>query len=440
MPHFFRAWQTAGIRVTAEIAILNRDAVALAADSAMTVAGGKTYPTNKMFRLSHRHPVGIMVYNNPLFMGAPLETLIKLYRNDDEAKAQATIEDYPKHFFEFLHANRVTNDEQEQENLRRLATEAVDKIHTSVIEKLNQTIRKSRRIRLIDERKALSETIEKAKLFYDGLDTEIPNESISRLQKSRPGRRQIRQLVETTLRQLSSNESIRRDYVELVILMLTKSLSDSFSGIVFAGFGQKEIFPSVVEVRTDGFLEGELLYQDGRNQNIARNGTNTAIVPFAQSEMVNRFMEGVDPRFVEYVNGSFDKTLTKFAREIVSVTFDYCQSKFASKLSPNQKRRFLAKINDSVSKAVSQQSESFAEAASKFSNEDFVVPILDIVKFLPKDELANMAEALVSLTSLKRRVSSDHESVGGPIDVAVISKGDGFVWIKRKRYFQAELN
>lgn len=32
------------------------------------------------------------------------------------------------------------------------------------------------------------------------------------------------------------------------------------------------------------------------------------------------------------------------------------------------------------------------------------------------------------------------ENVGGPVDVAVISKGDGFVWIKRKHYFRPELN
>jgi hypothetical protein len=32
------------------------------------------------------------------------------------------------------------------------------------------------------------------------------------------------------------------------------------------------------------------------------------------------------------------------------------------------------------------------------------------------------------------------ETVGGPIDVAVISKGDGFVWIKRKHYFERDLN
>lgn len=51
-----------------------------------------------------------------------------------------------------------------------------------------------------------------------------------------------------------------------------------------------------------------------------------------------------------------------------------------------------------------------------------------------------MAEALVNLTSFKRRVSSSLETVGGPVDVAVITKGDGFIWIRRKHYFNAELN
>jgi len=59
---------------------------------------------------------------------------------------------------------------------------------------------------------------------------------------------------------------------------------------------------------------------------------------------------------------------------------------------------------------------------------------------LPKDELALMAESLVNLTCLRRKFTTDRETVGGPIDVAVISKGDGFVWIKRKHYFKQELN
>ena len=51
-----------------------------------------------------------------------------------------------------------------------------------------------------------------------------------------------------------------------------------------------------------------------------------------------------------------------------------------------------------------------------------------------------MAESLVNLASFKQRVTLDDETVGGPIDVAVISKGDGFIWIKRKHYFKPELN
>jgi hypothetical protein len=69
-----------------------------------------------------------------------------------------------------------------------------------------------------------------------------------------------------------------------------------------------------------------------------------------------------------------------------------------------------------------------------------VNPILMTVNILPKDELGAMAEALVNLTSLKRRVTTDEESVGGPTDVALISKGDGFIWLKRKHYFRPELN
>ena len=64
----------------------------------------------------------------------------------------------------------------------------------------------------------------------------------------------------------------------------------------------------------------------------------------------------------------------------------------------------------------------------------------DMVEFMPKQDLADFAEALVNLSSLQRRVHSGFETVGGPIDVAVISKSEGMVWVKRKHYFPRELN
>jgi hypothetical protein len=76
----------------------------------------------------------------------------------------------------------------------------------------------------------------------------------------------------------------------------------------------------------------------------------------------------------------------------------------------------------------------------QYASEMHSGPIVEIVNHLPKEELAAMAEALVNLTSFKRHVTKQAETVGGPIDVAVISRGDGLIWIKRKHYFDSTLN
>ena len=65
---------------------------------------------------------------------------------------------------------------------------------------------------------------------------------------------------------------------------------------------------------------------------------------------------------------------------------------------------------------------------------------MQTISILQKEDLAEVAENLIYLTSLIRRITPDKESVGGPIDVALVSKGDGFIWMKRKHYFDESLN
>lgn len=89
--------------MTAEVAVLNKSAVALAADSAMTVGKtGKTYPTNKLFALTKYRPIGVMVYNNAEFMGVPWETLVKMHREESGLDGRATVKDYAEHFLGWL--------------------------------------------------------------------------------------------------------------------------------------------------------------------------------------------------------------------------------------------------------------------------------------------------------------------------------------------------
>lgn len=93
-----------------------------------------------------------------------------------------------------------------------------------------------------------------------------------------------------------------------------------------------------------------------------------------------------------------------------------------------------------ILKARDEYMTEFKQKANDRRKENFRQKVLDMVHYMPKSDLASMAESLVNLTSMKRRVSAERETVGGPVDVAVISKGEGFVWIKRKHYFEAGLN
>src|SRR5262245_41501961 len=86
------------VKMTAEVAILNANAVALAADSVVTITSGdnqKTYNSvNKLFALSKRCPVGIMVYGSGALMGIPWEVIIKRYRAQLNNRTFPRLEDY----------------------------------------------------------------------------------------------------------------------------------------------------------------------------------------------------------------------------------------------------------------------------------------------------------------------------------------------------------
>jgi hypothetical protein len=97
-------------------------------------------------------------------------------------------------------------------------------------------------------------------------------------------------------------------------------------------------------------------------------------------------------------------------------------------------------VSEELSRTIEALKQEFESQLSKLSRENYIDPVVDAVELLPKDQLAVMAETLVALTSFKRKMSRDTETVGGAIDVAVISKVDGLVWTKRKHYFDASLN
>jgi hypothetical protein len=143
--------------------------------------------------------------------------------------------------------------------------------------------------------------------------------------------------------------------------------------------------------------------------------------------MVVQFMEGVDERYQNVVEEMIRQILAQYPDVVVDNI-------------PRLSRKRRSEIKEVLHRVSSALASTFGDSLLDVRMTHYALPIVNVVAVLPKDELAAMAEALVNLTSVRRRLSFDVETVGGPIDVAVISKGDGFIWIRRKNYFDLRDN
>jgi len=105
-------------------------------------------------------------------------------------------------------------------------------------------------------------------------------------------------------------------------------------------------------------------------------------------------------------------------------------------LTEAQRKKWKKQFQPESKKAI----KSLIEKLDQQRQEKHLGPIHQAIANMPKDEIGHAAARLVSLNWFQKRMSLTTETVGGPVDVAVISKGDGFIWIDRKHYFRPELN
>jgi len=182
----------------------------------------------------------------------------------------------------------------------------------------------------------------------------------------------------------------------------------------------------LIEIDIDGLIENRPRYLI-KKKHVIDDSMVSAIIPFAQREVVYTFMEGIDPRLESMINETTSSLFYGVADAIMSQVKDK-----GGKLTRGLERK--------IDKALEKLLVDLFDTWKTQRHSVHWGPVTRIVSALPKDELAAMAESLVNLTKFRRRVSTERETVGGPIDVAIITKGDRFIWVKRKHYFDPWLN
>ncbi|HKO96559.1 MAG TPA: hypothetical protein VJU86_06195 [Pyrinomonadaceae bacterium] len=422
--------------MTAEIAIMNKSAVALAADSAVTVQHGrgfKIFNTNKLFHLCNSNPVGIMVYQNAELMSVPWETIIKNYRKELGSTAFDTLEEYGTHFIAHLNNNTLLFPESVQD---QTAVSIVRQYFQSLSQTIDEEIKELASKKAVSEQQIKSATRKNINKWHQLLKAQpTPPDLPGALEKEilQKYRDRIDKLISDAFDSLPLTEQLKKRLSDIAVWVLSKDLSEvgseNYSGLVIAGFGETDLYPSVITYRVESVVLNHLRYVHLSEKSDRITAKRVArVIAFAQDEMVAGFMEGIDPKFLERIFMEMAKIFSKvYPDEIV---------KKLPGLTKKRKETLLADLRKIGIDLVGV----FGTAIAEHRQKKHIDPIVRAVSVLPKEELVSMAEALVSLTSTKRRVTLDAETVGGPIDVAVISKGDGFIWIKRKHYFEADRN
>lgn len=416
--------------MTAEVGIMNRLGVALAADSAVTVepSAAKIYTSaEKLFLLAENAPVGIMVYGDANVLGVPWETIIKIYRRRLSQRTFPALEEYVNDFLLFLgNSENLFPASAQEEFVESRAAGFCFYLLDELGERLDAEAH-SREITEDDIEEIFSA------LIRDELDVTQEFDLLDQLPDNFTTI--IRERYHTIITSVENQVFGSLLLSETVVASLTESIIELFkrrrlgithSGIVIAGFGEKEHFPSLIDLQIMGMAANQLLFHKAHSTTIG-DDTSAYVASFAQREMVHAFMEGINPDLREMIK---DSTVALF-HGVVQAILDEVKER-DPELGEDLEERVSTTL-DEILRILLEQWDTRRQ-------EDYVDPILDMVEVLPKDELAAMAESLVNLTKFKRRVTKEQETVGGPIDVAVITKGDGFVWVKRKHYFRAELN
>lgn len=422
--------------MTTEIAVINRLGIALAADSAVTIpgyGGDKVFDTgDKLFELSELHPVALMVNGSMDFLGVPWELIAKEFRCQvPDGAPDISIAEWMARFLDFVSHHQAVKPDDVRRWTLQLIREESDALSARVREALEQSTADANQGNLQQVRRDLYQRDMVESL--DALQKEDLIESLHGVEEDdllAPLRSEIAELDPPL--PFADDAELVALFVRVIAQRLLKGLDrDTTTGLIVGGFGNKDMFPSLYAVEIDGWVAQKLRYRKSHDVTIDRGKETGNAISFAQTDVVERLLKGADNRFI---NKARD-----FIRENVAGSQDLLERLGLQLKVVRQNGEEL----DSAGIAALLGDLIAANFESQFVvnlTREFEQQFKDTIALMPKQDLIELAEALVSITAIERRASDDAGTVGGPIDVALITRAEGFVWVKRKHFFDPALN
>jgi len=415
--------------MTSEVVLMNRQAVAMAADSAVTITGHqylKTYQSvDKLFPLVDGQPIAVMIYNNAEIMSTPWETVISLYRDQIRGRALDTVQDYAEDFMNFLSGNPdlFPAEHQDTEFFKLLAV-----VYTVIAEDFDHQVQKlaESNSKVRDHLSSIFEfVVGQLHADYQRYPDDSPRGDLSCFpqgmgeQVRRRYRGEIDQLMESLIASLRNDygalavsDATRERLRDIAVYAVTRdAFFEHYTGIVFAGFGSRDKFPSMRSYLSSSVILGILKRKQDRSADMTSDA-GPVVQPFAQDRMIRTFLTGMDQYLRMFMYGETLKLSMSLVSDVIG-------------RAPISDAERQALFRDYSEKNMGYALREFFKSIDAYQYAVHTRPIYRAIGSLPKRELGETAASLIKLNSFQQKVMHSVETVGGPIDVAVITRNGG---------------
>lgn len=393
------------------VCIINRNGIALAADSAGTFTGNKMFynSMNKVFALSQLQPYGAITYGNTSVHNVSIDQILKEFTVYLKDKSICDFYEIESLFVSFINEKKEYYRFIGSENsfCTRLIKELVVDWGNKIKRVINEEDSKQKIADILGELKSHVENSLKVENFdvseyiHDHYATSFDL---------------MLGMVVPELKNYIEEKNFFWDLISKYFNLSLQIETDNFIGLFFAGYGENDAFPKFIHLNIYTVINGQLKYLVKDKFDESNNGAK--IVSLAQGDVIMTFCKGISEYFVNYIPQKTDEIIRK---KIETFESEYSQEQ-------------MQKIKESLSDC----KNDIYSLIQTVSQEKNINPLLESVQLIPLPEMATLAENLINITSLKRTFSLDgnQQTVGGPTDVAILSKPDGFSWVKRKQVYK----
>ena len=270
--------------MSAGICIMNRNAIAMAADSAVTVGDHAAIhnSANKLFSLSRVAPVGVIVYANAALMTVPIEIIVKQYKKQLADRVFLKLNDYVNDFLDYLRdkSQFFRFDINEQTYVLQVFSDLMRGLLGDY--RIIMSSEQNNSGKPLDEngmKKVAESAVSSTITFVNGIKKRADYHFGEYIENH-----YLNTFVDLVKKdqnlQWLTDEQIQEVCKKSFELYDTDFDRGGFVGVAIAGYGEEEIYPHLVHLHIGGVIDTKLKYNIIENVEISES-TTASIAPLA---------------------------------------------------------------------------------------------------------------------------------------------------------------